>query len=253
MYGEVIVASSRNGTVLSLISSKEDLQLATVLCYHLWGRINAYIFQDQFKSPKTITAMAQAEIAMLREINMQSKSRPEERTTTATLNQSWQPPEWPFFKVNFDAAYDKNLNRIGLGIVMRDSEGSLKPCLIASKEQVFSAAQAERAALQRAMDMCIEMGMNQVIFEGDAKAVIDAINSKNEDNSWHGQETEDLQQLLELHPAWRLSFAYRSANHAAHNATKEAIKETNEIVWLEDGPMVAKVFVLNDVSRLFTS
>ncbi|XP_042973038.1 uncharacterized protein LOC122304837 [Carya illinoinensis] len=194
--------------------------------------------------------MAQAEIAMLREINLQSSSRPEERTTTATLNQSWQPPEWPFFKVNFDAAYDKTLNRMGLGIVMRDSEGSLQACLTASKEQVFSAAQAKRAALQRAMDMCIEMGMNQVIFKGDSKAVIDTNTSKNEDNSWHGQETEDLQQLLKLHPTWRLFFAYRSANHAIHIAANEAIKETNEKVWLEDEPMVVKVYVLNDVSRI---
>ncbi|XP_042988658.1 uncharacterized protein LOC122316191 [Carya illinoinensis] len=199
--------------------------MAAVLCYHLWGRRNAYIFQDQFKSLETITAMAQAEIAMLREINLQSSSRLEERTTTTTLNQSWQPLEWPLFKVNFDAAYDKNSNRMGLGIAMRDSEGSLQACLIASKEQFFSAAQAERAALQSAMDMCIEMGMNQVIFEGDAKAVIDAINLKKEDNYWYGQEIDDLQQLLELHPAWRLSFTYRSVNHATHSAARKPLRK----------------------------
>ncbi|XP_042962747.1 uncharacterized protein LOC122297026 [Carya illinoinensis] len=233
--------------------NKEDLQMVAVLCYHLWGRRNVYIFQDQFKSPETITAMAQADIAMLREINQQSRNRLEGRTTTTTSNKSWQPPEWPFLKVNFDATYDKILNRMGLGIIMRDSEGSLQACLTAPKEQVFSAAQAERAVLQRAMEMCIEMGMNQVIFKGDAKAVIDAINLKNEDNSWHGQETEDLQQLLEIHSTWRLSFAYRSTNHAAHIAAKEAIKEAYEKVWLEDGPMVVKVSVLNDVSRIFTS
>ncbi|XP_042974694.1 uncharacterized protein LOC122306328 [Carya illinoinensis] len=165
---------------------------------------------------------------MHREVKQQNSNRPEGRTAVATSNQVWQPPEWPMFKVNVDAAFDKSLNRMGMGIIVRDSEGKIQACLTAPKEWVFSAAQAERAALQRAMFMCFEMGMHQVIFEGDAKVVIDAINSKEMDSSWHGQETEDLQQWMAAHPFWRLFFVYRSANQAAHAAAKEAIKDSCE-------------------------
>ncbi|XP_042974867.1 uncharacterized protein LOC122306505 [Carya illinoinensis] len=164
----------------------------------MWKELWQLEVPSKFKSPATITAIAQADIAMLKEINQQSSTRPEGRSKAVASNQSWQPPEWPFFKVNFDAAYDKNLNKMGMRIIMRDSEGGLLACLTAPKEQVFSSFQTERVALHRAMDMCIEMGMNQVIFEVDAKAVIDIVNSKSEDYSWHGQEIDDLQQLLSV-------------------------------------------------------
>lgn len=42
----------------------------------------------------------------------------------------------------------------------------------------------------------------QVSFEGDAKVVIDAVNSNKEDNSWLEQVTKDLQQLVDCNPAW---------------------------------------------------
>ncbi|XP_042962506.1 uncharacterized protein LOC122296780 [Carya illinoinensis] len=137
---------------------------------------------------------------------------------------------------------------MGMRIIMRDSDGGLQACLTTPREQIFSIFQVEIAIFHRALELCVELGMNQVIFEGDAKVVIDAINSKCEDNSWLSQETEDIQQLIELHPTWRLSFVYRSTNNVAHTVAKVAIKEVEETVWLEDGPEVVITSVTNDVS-----
>ncbi|KAG6626244.1 hypothetical protein CIPAW_15G035300 [Carya illinoinensis] len=224
------------------------LKLAALFCYHIWGRRNAFVFQDQFINPTTIIVMAQADLSILKEIKQKNSIRPDGGPNSASSNQQWQPPTWPFIKVNFDAAYDKDSNRMGMGIIVRDSEGGLQACLPAPREQIFSVFQAERAILHRALELCVELGMNQVIFEGDVKVVIDAINSKCEDNSWLGQEIEDIQQLMELHPTWRLSFVYRSTNNTAHTAVKVAIKEFEETVWLEDGPEVVITSILNDVS-----
>lgn len=75
---------------------------------------------------------------------------------------------------------------------MRGSEGGFQASLIAPKTHILFVAQAETAALHIAMVFCMELGLNQVILEGDAKVVIDAVNAKSEDNSWFGQEIEDL-------------------------------------------------------------
>ncbi|XP_042953505.1 uncharacterized protein LOC122290053 [Carya illinoinensis] len=227
--------------------------MAAVLCHLLWSRRNAFVFKDQFMSLETITAMAQAEVSVLREVNSKISSRMEGGGSAAVVSRQWQLPEWPAVKVNFDAAFDKSLNRGGIGIVVRDCEGKLKACLTTSRDQVFSAAQAEKAALQRALDMCIDMDLNHVVFEGDAKAIIEAVNSRNEDFSWGGQDTDDLQHVMKLHLGWKLSFALRSANGAAHSAASLAIRESNERVWIESGPLAVMNSVLSDVSTVVAS
>ncbi|KAF5442857.1 hypothetical protein F2P56_035473 [Juglans regia] len=107
--------------------------------------------------------------------------------------QKWKPPAWPYVKVNFDAAFERANARMGLGVIIKDLEGSLLAVVTASKDHISSVAQAESAALHKAMDLCTKLGLNQVCFERDAKVVVDAVNSKNEDNSWLGQMIEDLQ------------------------------------------------------------
>ena len=39
--------------------------------------------------------------------------------TTAALHQ-WRPPEYPFFKANFDAAVFKSSSSAGIGVIIRD-------------------------------------------------------------------------------------------------------------------------------------
>lgn len=85
---------------------------------------------------------------------------------------------------------------MGLGIVIRDCEGDLQAGLIAPREYVNLVFLAKCNALLRAMDMCQDLGFNLVEFEGDAKAVIDAIKSNSVDNSWLGQVIDDIQQKM---------------------------------------------------------
>lgn len=91
---------------------------------------------------------------------------------------------------------------MGMEIVIRDYTVSLQACLTASRDHIHSVFQAEGEALHRAMGLCLELGLSHVFFEGDAKVVIDVVNSKKEDNSWLGQLTEDLQQILVCNPTW---------------------------------------------------
>lgn len=134
--------------------NQESIELAVVLFCHIWARRNAYNFQNQFKNPATIVAMAQADISLLKEINLNSCNRAT-RSQGREPSQFWQPPEWPFFKVSFDAAFDKDKNRMGMRIIMRDSEGGLQASLTAPKVHVLSAFQAEISALHRANEFYI--------------------------------------------------------------------------------------------------
>ncbi|XP_042944772.1 uncharacterized protein LOC122278654 [Carya illinoinensis] len=129
--------------------------------------------------------MALAKHALYKEVLTDDRDRTVGRQTIGH-RQSWKPPEWPIYKVNFDVAFDQARGRMGIGVAIRDSEGELLGCLIAPKENVPSVFQVECYALHSAMVLCIELGLPQVCFEGDAKADIDAVNSNDEDSSWSG-------------------------------------------------------------------
>ncbi|XP_040990891.1 uncharacterized protein LOC121238102 [Juglans microcarpa x Juglans regia] len=180
-----------------------------------------------FMQPGTVATRAQANLSLFKETK-QTCFKSAERTHWRVSTQNWKPPVWPYFKVNFDTTFDKAKGSMGLGIIIRDAGGSLQAVLTAFKDHISSAFYVESAALHRAMSFCIELDLNQVCFEGDAKVVVDAVTSKIEDNSWLGQVTEDMQQVIKCNQVWRLNFAHRSTNKAAHKATKLAIRDVIE-------------------------
>ncbi|XP_018821318.2 uncharacterized protein LOC108991504 [Juglans regia] len=192
------------------------------------------VFENQFKSPTTILELAKSDLSLFRKVHCKVLGTIE-RIQTVTEVMKWKPPTWPFLKANFDAAFDKKEERMGMGVVIRDSKGDLQATLVASRDNISSAFLAESFALLRAMELCQDLGFNMVEFEGDAKAVVDAVKSNAEDNSWMGQVTEDTKQVLSLFPLWQLSFVFKCCNKAAHEAAKVAIRSRSERVLLEEG------------------
>ncbi|XP_041004068.1 uncharacterized protein LOC121249423 [Juglans microcarpa x Juglans regia] len=135
---------------------------------------------------------------------------------------------------------------MGDGVVIRDSNSSVQAVLTFYKDHISSALQTKRMALLRAMELCSELGFNQICFEGDAKLVVDAVNTKQVDNSWLGQLTEDIQQIIKYNQACCLNFAYRSENKAAYTVAKLAIRNDKETIWLEEGPLEVLNIVQGD-------
>ncbi|KAG6667272.1 hypothetical protein CIPAW_01G090400 [Carya illinoinensis] len=200
--------------------NQEELELAAVIFYQLWIRRNGLVFQETFHSPSSIVAKALSEQAMYKEAQTGGKDRTERRQADG-MRQIWKSPDWPFSKVNFDAAFDQDKGSMGLGVVVRDSEGELLGCLVAPRENIQSACQAECYALHRAMVLCLELGLSKVI--------------------------EDLQHIMAINPEWVLNFVPISANAGTHTAAKLAVNVASEVVWLEDGPAVIKRVILDDL------
>ncbi|XP_040988933.1 uncharacterized protein LOC121236548 [Juglans microcarpa x Juglans regia] len=68
--------------------NQESIELVVVLFYHIWARRNAYTFQTQFKNRATIVALAQADLSLLKEINLNSSNRAA-RSRGRGPSQSW--------------------------------------------------------------------------------------------------------------------------------------------------------------------
>lgn len=81
---------------------------------------------------------------------------------------------------------------MGIGIVLRNSKGEAKIVLSAPKAHVYYAFATECYALVRSMQLCHELELHQVVFEGDSKVVIDCVNVPYADCSWKGPLIDDI-------------------------------------------------------------
>jgi ribonuclease HI len=68
----------------------------------------------------------------------------------------------------------------------------------------------------------IEVGLDRVCLEGDAKNVVDALNSIDANWSKISHIVEDAKILLQKFTSWEVTFVNCEANFGAHNLAKLA-------------------------------
>ncbi|XVF66423.1 hypothetical protein PTKIN_Ptkin10aG0034300 [Pterospermum kingtungense] len=117
----------------------------------------------------------------------------------------WHCPPLDFLKCNVDTAVNLNGMAVGLGMVLRNGKGQLitaKEIACASSMQVN---EAEAYGLLQAVIWARQMRFKRVIFESDAKTVVDAVNHSQLDFSEFGSI------ILSSRRFWQWSRITRSA------------------------------------------
>ncbi|XP_059436153.1 uncharacterized protein LOC132169082 [Corylus avellana] len=95
---------------------------------------------------------------------------------------------------------------------------------------------AETLAAIMAVQLCTEMGMKQVQLEGDAKVVVDAVNSLLPDESATGHLTKDLRIALHSFTSWELGYVRKEGNNVAHILASLAVQNEMDRVWFYEPP-----------------
>lgn len=85
-------------------------------------------------------------------------------------------------KVNWDAAVCNKLKKLGIVVVVTDSKGKVLTCLSSSRSFSSQPIEAEFLTLWRAMKLCTELEMENILLEEDALVLVNAI--KNEEDCW---------------------------------------------------------------------
>jgi ribonuclease HI len=127
--------------------------------------------------------------------------------------------------------------------------------MVASKSQCLNGfiepTTAEAMAALMAVQFCVEMGIQQVLLEGDAKNVIAA--SCELDESGRGQLTADICSSLRSIQVWEMRYTCREANKVAHAIASLAMSATMNKVWLYDPPDCIRNYLQADFSAVQVS
>jgi ribonuclease HI len=102
----------------------------------------------------------------------------------------------------------------------------------------------EALAAFHAVDFCREIGLKCINLEGDAKQVVDAINSPTMVWNRFGHLVEDTRRILHSLTSWKCTFVNREANEAAHGLARAAITNVSDRFWRDSTPNCISDIVL---------
>ena len=149
---------------------------------------------------------------------------------------AWSPPEAPRYKINYDATTFAEDSKVGLGVVIQNSAGLVMALLTQQIPLPATVIEIEALAAQRAMELALEIGLANIVLDGDNKTLFEALNSGDRSLAQHGHLIKDILFLSSYCSAFTVSFICRKCNKLAHSLARKAKSLPFITVWMEDVP-----------------
>ena len=125
---------------------------------------------------------------------------------------------------------------IGVGVVVRDGNGLVSAAKSTTIFAIYELAAKEVLAAWQTAKFYRDLGLFDIILEGDSLMVTRALEGKGESWQRFGQIVEDTKIVLRSFRHWRISHVRREANGAAHGLANEVIRMIMDKVWMEEAP-----------------
>lgn len=198
--------------------NKAKCVLIGMLCWSLWNRRNNWVWDKANGSAFGVKAAAYNLLNDWREA--QTKGRSDQQRPTSTECRVWSKPTGEWLKVNTDATGARN-GGIGIGCVIRNSQGQFVGARARRIEGDWHPNEAEAISLKEALSWCKLLNLNYCIFETDSKILANACSGRRGE-SYFDTIVSDCQKELKHFDHVRVEFVYRSANCVAHLLAKVA-------------------------------
>ena len=153
----------------------------------------------------------------------------------STSAPAWRVPPAMVLKVNFDAHNSPN-GETGLGVVVRNEVGAVCVMGVRRVAARWDAPTAEAMAALYAVELATRLGYGNVIFEGDALMVVNALKNKSEGGSPIFQIFSDIHRLCLGFESFSFLHVKRAGNCVAHLLARWECVSNSEIVWFESFP-----------------
>ncbi|XP_068328234.1 uncharacterized protein [Pyrus communis] len=160
----------------------------------------------------------------------------------------WRRPIFGVLKINFDRAWCGKTGKGGYGWVLRDFAGMLIAAGGVGGLLFSSAAMAEAAAIRAAVQICIEMGCQNVGVESDSLMLIRMINKEYAIDATLERFIYDIGLLVTQLRSVRFMFVKRNGNAAAHTFASYVASHGGAFRWDVLGPEFLFNILVEDVN-----
>ncbi|XP_041025440.1 uncharacterized protein LOC121265838 [Juglans microcarpa x Juglans regia] len=195
------------------------------------------IIQNPHSLVAQLSNLIQSELSS---IKLWIENGTQQKVTQAARVNRWIAPPLDMFKANWDAAIDKINSRVGIGVIVRNSEGAVMASLCSSMDLFPDPLLGEAIATRRDSSFCVDLGFQHVILEGDSLLVVKAIQIKEDSWSDSGLVVRDIKILLSKFLSWSVLHVHKEVNVIAHHLAKIALSCQEDCIMIEDCPPCIK-------------
>ena len=121
-------------------------------------------------------------------------------------------------------------NGSGLRVMVRDNEGLVIAAMATCVPQFLQAIEIEALAANKALEFAQEMGLFDVVLEGDSSLMMAALNSKYPSLASYGLLLQDTLSLSSVFSKLSYSHTKRQGNTVAHNLAQLVINLPNCVI-----------------------
>ncbi|XP_065630503.1 uncharacterized protein LOC136067946 [Quercus suber] len=162
--------------------------------------------------------------------------------------QKWKPPDHGLVKINCDRARFTEENRVGNGVVIRNSEGLVLGSLSKRIPQAYSPPEIEALAVTTVMELASNLGLQRAILETDSLVLVMALRDDTEFFSTVGLVLDEIRHKVNFFNELHYSHVKREGNIVAHKLARHAICVSDVVVWMGDVPVLLFPVVLADIA-----
>ncbi|XP_061993859.1 uncharacterized protein LOC133711783 [Rosa rugosa] len=127
----------------------------------------------------------------------------------------WVFPPRGRLKLNIDGSFQRDGDRGGIGVVVRDSSGKVHATWSRLLPNAGSAFQCEVEACRAALLLAIHQGWREIEVESDSSVLVNAMNFQGEDNSEVSRIIDDCKDYVHAFDAIVIRHIFREANSVA--------------------------------------
>ncbi|KAL8114292.1 hypothetical protein AgCh_021227 [Apium graveolens] len=156
-------------------------------------------------------------------------------TGTPLTIRKWEKPQVSWVKINIDAALFEDIDCIGLGSVVRGSNGQFLMARSSRQDVLIPPREAEAMCLKESLLWLKDKGLQKCVFETDSQVLARACKGGRGRSLFH-TIVKDCVDLFQHFEEVSVCFTHRSANRVAHALAKAAHSMSDFQEWLENAP-----------------
>ncbi|KAM6557292.1 hypothetical protein CsatB_004311 [Cannabis sativa] len=230
--------------LLSTLKSTSEMEQLLCTLWFLWNDRNNFIHGKPGLSPTQLWAKSVAYFCNFQQQSTSSKSIRD--STGAAAQPHWICPPLDKLKMNVDAACDISRNKIGVGIIIRNSSGQVVAAYSKPLTGRLKPQEMEAKALLMGINWAARCNLSVNLFESDSLILVNSINSNSNAISSFGDLVLDIKNRLSYLSYVCVSHVKRDANQAAHGLAKHALELDDDCMWFEEIPSTIFSVVVND-------
>ena len=217
-----------------------------ITAWGLWNNKNAVRHGGVCKQGKTIAGEAQKyKLEVCSSISVSCIG-----ASFAPRLKRWSLPPKGKYMVNTDVAVFNNLGCCGFGVVIRNDQGEMMGAMCKKVEFSLRALEVEAKATEVGIYLAWDLGLKDIVVEGDSQQVIQALNGSNPPALSILKIVEGLKRFLLQFNSWKVVHTRRNTNEAAHLLARNAMNVKDSVFWVEDTPPLIEHQILIDVISL---